>query len=428
MLAAILSGCGNDDEADAKGGQSGSGGSAGSGRGGGAGASTGGAGTGGSAGSGGSSGPRGGAGGQGSMTDGGGELCPSLGWCELVNTQLLDVCPDPEEFPDIQGNEGCSGVIDDWSGGVQDETRSRLVIWGGGHGGYFGNELYALDLVTLTMMRLNEPSDVAGYDFNDCYAPDAYADGRPVSRHTYDALAYIAHADEVFSFSGAKAPCGYSNDDTWILDLASIATAPSGQAAPWELQNPTGPSPRANVGVVSDYDPNTQSVILDDGYSLLAYDVEVDSFALLNDSNATNAHIDYHMTGRVDPKRRLFIIVGGGDAEGGGMQVFDIGPGSDYAQQDWTDQVTGCDGLLSAIYPGFAYDPIQDKMVGWGGGDTVYLFDPDAKACTTVEYAGSPGDQNDNGTMGRFRYFESLNVFAVVNAHDQNAFTLRLTE
>ena len=73
---------------------------------------------------------------------------------------------------------------------------------------------------------------------------------------------------------------------------------------------------------------------------------------MLNDSDATSAHIDYHMTGRVDPKRNLFMIVGGGGNDGGGMQVFDIATGSDHAQQDWTSDVSGCDALLNANSPG----------------------------------------------------------------------------
>lgn len=64
-------------------------------------------------------------------------------------------------------------------------------------------------------------------------------------------------------------------------------------------------------------------------------------------------------------------------------------------------------------------------MVGWAGGDDVYIFDPDAKACTKQTYGG-PGPQNGNGTMGRFRYFPSLDVFAVVNGWQENGFTLRL--
>jgi hypothetical protein len=51
---------------------------------------------------------------------------------------------------------------------------------------------------------------------------------------------------------------------------------------------------------------------------------------------------------------------------------------------------------------GFAYDPDRDKMVGWAGGNTAYIFDVDQKRCEAVTHAGGPGDQNSNGTMGRF--------------------------
>ena len=57
---------------------------------------------------------------------------------------------------------------------------------------------------------------------------------------------------------------------------------------------------------------------------------------------------------------------------------------------------------MSPHYPGFAYDPDRDKMVGWAGGNTAYIFDVDQKRCAAVTHAGGPGDQNSNGTMGRF--------------------------
>ena len=107
------------------------------------------------------------------------------------------------------------------------------------------------------------------------------------------------------------------------------------------------------------------------------------------------------------------------------MQVFDISPGSSYAQQNWTNQVSGCDGLMAAL-AGPRLRSALDRLVGWAGGDTVYVFDPDAKACTTVSYGGGPGEQNANGTFGRFRYFPDLDVFAIVNDPQKNAYTLRL--
>jgi hypothetical protein len=110
------------------------------------------------------------------------------------------------------------------------------------------------------------------------------------------------------------------------------------------------------------------------------------------------------------------------------MQVFDIAAGSNHAQQDWTSQVQGCDGLLAASSPGLAYDPVQDRLVGWAGGDDVYLLDLDQKRCTTVRHNAGPGAQVENGTFGRFRYITALNVFALVNDPNKNAYVLRLTK
>jgi hypothetical protein len=71
--------------------------------------------------------------------------------------------------------------------------------------------------------------------------------------------------------------------------------------------------------------------------------------------------------------------------------------------------------------------PTVARMVGWAGGDTVYIFDLDTKSCQTKTFGGGPGAQNANGTMGRFRYLPSLNVFAAVNDWMKNALTLRLS-
>jgi hypothetical protein len=83
--------------------------------------------------------------------------------------------------------------------------------------------------------------------------------------------------------------------------------------------------------------------------------------------------------------------------------------------------------MFTSPSPGLAYDPIQNLIVGWGGGDTAYLYNPDTDSCTSVTYPNGPGAAQQNGTFGRFRYFPSLGVFAVVNSWASNAYTLRLT-
>ena len=43
-------------------------------------------------------------------------------------------------------------------------TQGGLVIHGGGHGDYWGNEVYAFDVATATWSRINEPSRAAAPD------------------------------------------------------------------------------------------------------------------------------------------------------------------------------------------------------------------------------------------------------------------------
>jgi hypothetical protein len=355
-------------------------------------------------------------------------LCKPRGWCQLTDTKLESVCPDPKQFAPVQGYEGCGGVINDWSGGMADTKRNRLILWGGGHHGYYGNELYALDLNALAMRRLNDPSSVDGIDFDSCTPPEQYGDGRPSSRHTYDGMVLLSELDKLYTFAGSGVPCGYGVQYTWLLDLSAIESSKAGQAAPWQNMNPSSHPEKAAYGLVADYDAVRKRVVLNDGYNLWSYDPAANEYALLNDSNKTNAHIDYHMTGRIDPKRDLFIVVGGGGAADGGMQVFDVSEASDYVQQNWGEQVEGCEGLLAAESPGFEYDASQDRFVGWAGGDDVYIFDPEAKRCTVVAFKGGPKLTASGGTFGRFRYFSTLNLFAVVTDPRTDAYVLRLND
>jgi hypothetical protein len=405
------------------GGDAGAGGSAGRAGGGGRGGAGGGGGRGGESGSAGagSGAGGGGAGGAGggpvatcmdgspppcATTGGSGELCAEVGWCEITDTTLEAVCATDDGFPEVHGVEGCAGIINDWSGGIADTARDRLIVWGGGHNGYYGNELYALDLASLQFVRLTDPSPPTD-DGSEC--PEELEDGNPNSRHTYNGLAEIPHLGRMWAFGGSMA-CGPGNfgDDTWVLDLAALT---------WTRRDPaSGPNPGPRPGVAADYDPNSQRVYLHDTGAFFSWDPETNLYEQLSEDT-----IDYHLTGVVDPERELFVMFGGDQ-----VRVFDLGAGSDYAMQVWDDQVSGCEGIRDTVYPGLAYDPVQDRIVGWAGGDTAYVFDVDAMSCTAVTHPGGPGPQPDAGTHGRFRYFAEYDVFAVVNDWQQNAYTLRL--
>jgi hypothetical protein len=344
----------------------------------------------------------------------GGGIPSALGWYQIPNTTLSPNCPNDAS---IQGATGCQAVINAWGGAAADTVRNRMYIWGGGHTDYYGNEVYALDLNALTMTRIINPVS------NPSLCAEAQSNGTPSSRHTYDNLAYVppigSSGDNMFSWSGAPAcGTGIGSNGTWNLHIPTLT---------WT--NETGsvsgghPDGTGGLGEVA-YDPNTNLVFIGDTYSIWTYNTQTNTYTQVNN----NAPTDYHMSSVVDPVHKLFILMGGGGSPGGGMQVVNIASGSDYALQDWTSSVSGCSALTSAGYPGLAFDSAQNKVVGWVGGDSVIVFDPSAKTCTTVTYSGGPGSAQGNGTNGRFAYFPLLNLFAVVNDWQENAYTLRLTQ
>src|SRR5262249_55208648 len=65
-------------------------------------------------------------------------------WFQVPNSNLSAVLPNP--LP--PGNP--VNIMAAWSGGAYDTTRDRLIIWGGGHADYAGNEIYVFDVNSLT--------------------------------------------------------------------------------------------------------------------------------------------------------------------------------------------------------------------------------------------------------------------------------------
>jgi hypothetical protein len=345
-----------------------------------------------------------------------------LGWIELPRTQLHDVCP-----PDAGGYQFsfyCSGVIYSWSAGVMDTKRNRLILWGGGHNDYYGNELYALNLNNLTLTRLNDPSPINPFRSPACVS--VLSDGAPNSRHTYNGVAYLGHLDRLWAFGGSLACAGGGGgDDTWTLDLEKLK---------WQKMDPVkivgarqGPL-GTPLAAVSGYDPNSKLVFLHDRKALWSYKYETNTYTQLRN----DIPISVYNNSVIDPKRKLMFIVGAQEKDlGPGMFVIDISAKSNYAMQDWSKRLTGCGAFMGVTYPGLAYDSVQDRIVAWTNTkehiNSVYVFDPDAKSCTERTFPGGP--EFDEKTRGdyRFQYSPALNVFTVINGWRQNAFLLRLT-
>lgn len=307
-------------------------------------------------------------------------------WLSLPDTAMDSVAADPAEFPAAKGTSGPSAVIGAWSGGAFDARRGRLVLWGGGYSDYFGNELYAFSLASMSWERLTEPTSRPrlNEEEND--------DGTPNARATYNGLAYVSHADRLYAVGGARAGNGFGCRTPWSFDFASKA---------WSKRSPSGPG---GLGGTASYDPATRKLWCGDGTGMYSLDIDSDRWT------KHSADEFYYHTGTIDTKRGLWIVVGSGK-----VYAVDV-RGGPPVRQEW--KTAGGDALVAKSNPGLDYDPVRDRVVAWGGGP-VYALDLETRTWTATDAPGAPS-ATPNGIFGRWRYVPAVDAFIVVTAIDRN--------
>ncbi len=91
-----------------------------------------------------------------------------------------------------------------YSGAVFNQDANCLMLFGGGHGDYWGNEVWKLDMATLKWTRMYEPSKFGKLN-NDkgCIVGDE----RPYTRHSYDNMAYVPKTREMLMWGGFGPTC-----------------------------------------------------------------------------------------------------------------------------------------------------------------------------------------------------------------------------
>lgn len=326
-------------------------------------------------------------------------------WYKVPSSAMMSVKANTTFGDAIFGTSGPSCVLS-YSGAVLDTRRNRLVLWGGGHAAYNGNEIYAFDINTLQWSRLTDPTASPGNDH------DALWDGNPSSRHTYNGMAYIAHADCMMEAGGA--PYGQGNavcKKTWTFDFATLK---------WKDMQPSGTMPNTCYEDNAAYDPVTKKVFWGNDWNstgIFTYDYDHNSWAKLNSEST----LDYR-TSTIDTKRGLLIIVGQGQ-----VLAFNIRTATP-AKQVWA--TTGGASIVSVSRPGIDYDPVSDRIVGFNNTDTIYALNPDTKAWTIYSPVGagpSKGDGLPDGMYGRFRYVPSENAFIAVSSASDAVYFYKMT-
>lgn len=328
-------------------------------------------------------------------------------WYEVPNSRMDAF--KPAITP--RGTETVAAVMDSWSGGAYDSKRDRLVVWGGGHNAYAGNELYAFDVNTLQWSRLTDPTPNGQIVENAVY----YLDNNPSARHTYNSLEYAPNVDRYMSL-GAGSTYGERGGGGNAVDAFDF------DSLTWSRRTgvPATRGYSSFYGAITAYDPKTGSIWYHKGFSgdLAQYNPVSDSW-----TTYPSTYLEFYATAAIDPERHIMVAAGNDQ-----IFVWDL----DNPGRPAVPGTSGDKTIEGAQAPGFQYDPVLKKFVGWNGGDAVYILDPDTWTWTKISAAASnttvPTSAERRGTNGRFRYVPSRNIYVVANRTFENVYLLKLTD
>jgi hypothetical protein len=391
------------------------------------------------------------------------QLPTALGWSALSPTTSLQgsgACP-PNNFggDPYQFTRFCSAVIRPWSGAIADTTANRLIIWGGGHDNYYGNEIYSLNLLAnpITLTRLKDPTVPSNFsNSQSCIdgIPPGSPDFAPNSRESYQGMAFIPSANRMMIFNGSLAcMLGHGSNNTWTISLNNLSNSSS-----WVHEDVTlaGPKPgnfgQASYGNIAAYDPNSGLVFVSDNSAIFTYNYQTNTYTRI--TPAQGFVTDIYLSGAIDPSRKLFVMVGACSAAscgpGRGVFVADISNPGSTTEQNWTaatladpvcsEFLSGGVNPINSANPGITFDSVVKDFVGWPNqGNSVYIMTPDPAnrrlTCQKQTFPSGPpnsahvndGNPNtSNGTFGRLQYFPALDVFVLVNDWNIPAYILRL--
>ncbi|MBN1772264.1 MAG: hypothetical protein JXB32_13430 [Deltaproteobacteria bacterium] len=322
-------------------------------------------------------------------------------WYEVPASRLRSAAPEPEP----PGYSGLASVMSAWSGAAFDESRDRLLVWGGGHADYAGNELYAFDLHTLAWSRLWGPTPSAQIPDGDGF--ETYLDGNPSSRHTYSGLVHVpAPHDALFAIGGSRWQNGYGTAATWRFTFADST---------WTRR--ADHLPGSSFGDASVWDPVTGHVFHRGLNVLDEYDPATDAY--VERAREDGGWWEANLSAALDPDRRRMLIAGSGT-----MDLFHLDTGVYESIAP-----PGGEAVRDASAPGLAFEPSSGRFVAWVGGTDVYTYDFDVGEWLVHAAAGGPdpGPPLDNGTFGRWRYSPGRNVFVLANGVDADVFVYRLS-
>lgn len=156
-----------------------------------------------------------------------GEVVASLPegeWAKVNVNAFSSVWSPPELRPLIAGgNPPPSKIIQAWSSFGWDSNRNSMILYGGGHANYRGNDVYIWRGVTGKWERASLPSEMVQDPLGNWNAIDG-ADNAPASAHTYDNTIFLPIVDRLLVLGGAAD----SNGGHYLRQASATTSRPTG--------------------------------------------------------------------------------------------------------------------------------------------------------------------------------------------------------
>lgn len=395
------------------------------------------------------------------------EIAPGT-WARVSLNTPADVDPqdDPKLNPNYPfkppwaGGSDQEGVIKNWNSGAfatKFGPKGSLLLYGGGHNGYYGNEVYAFDMESRLWTRLTNPypspewNNLDGSPNLQAYPDGWYPDHTPSPPHTYDQAGYHPGTNSFVVLQTQSNNTGNSGrvPRASMLALDKIVERPIADASKaWRFSpiNTGGETQRA--GAWSAYDA-ARDVFWCEGGS------GTDAFAKF-DPKVANADGTFgewtnyppKITGNGvaerDPLRDILVVRAGGGRFGHAHVVIDLknpsGPGVPIETAE--NPLPGGPPLTEEFQrPGIQWSQKRQAMIWWRRDAEVYelrLLSPDWKGgqwkwsmITAPSNKIVPEPMSvDNGVFKRFRIaaYADAEVAVVINRMDGAVYAFRVPE
>ncbi len=370
---------------------------------------------------------------------------PQNSWVRLNDNLWPSVWPDASR---AAYHGSTNGVIRAWSSFAWDDKRGDLILWGGGHANYSGNEVYRWRSSSMNWELSSLPTavDCVGAD---CVTRDGPANS-PISSHTYDNSAYLPVADRFITFGGNKYNLGGSfymdghptgpylwdpnrADGTKVGGLDGSNRDPSVRGGRmWENRDPWNRLSAATQQALQrpTQDSNAATAVTTIGGKDVIYQSRTKYLMkyVINDVN--NPGLDtweiawdgfWHegMYGQgamaIDPVDNLLVRTSGTTIYG-----FNLNRPGAWPFKIRPIDLTGTFPLTEMNLMGLDYDAARDRFLLWQGMDEIWSLYKDTVNGWVIDRVdpmnllggNSPADLNGfTGILGKWKYAKGWDVF-----------------